>query len=181
MTQKVLVVVDMQNDFVSKGGSLAIPHDTTPMIDKMYDYISDFADEGGKILYTLDSHNENAAEFNAFPPHCVAGTWGADLHPTIAQAMDERNGGMIWKHSFGGRMLADYLTETYPEVELTFVGVCTHICVHDAVAEVVNTYKNKLDKLPKVTVVKDLVDDFDPEMAQFALTRLERLYGVEAV
>jgi len=181
MSNKVLIVVDMQNDFVTKGGKLALPHDTTPMIDKMYDYISNFADDGGKIVYTLDTHNKDACEFKTFPRHCVAGTWGANLHPTIAQVMEERNGRMLWKHSFSGKMVSTYLTDTHPNAEFYVVGVCTHICVHDTVSDLVNTFKNKLDILPTVKIVKDLVDDFDPEMAEFSLKRLVNLYGVKLI
>ncbi len=178
-TKKVLVVVDMQNDFVTKGGKLALPHDTTPLINKMYSFISDFCDEGGKVIYTLDTHSDNSREFNMFPKHCVSGTWGARLNSAINQAMEERNGRMLWKHSFSSRVVVDYLYETHPLQEFVFVGVCTHICVHDIITETVNYFKNRANRIPKITIIKDLVDDFDPEMAEFALKRLQNLYGVK--
>ena len=52
-------------------------------------------------------------------------------------------------------------------------------CVHDTVVSIVNTSKETHNTMPDITIHKDLVDDFDPTMAKFALERLRTLYGVK--
>lgn len=178
MNNKVLVVVDMQNDFVTEGGSLALTN-TNTMIAEMYDYITQFKEDGGQIIYTMDTHDKDSCEFESFPAHCVSGTWGHNLHPAIEQAIEETNARMLWKHSFGGPMVSEYLAETHPDADFTVIGVCTHICVHDVVSGLVNTFKNQFNKVPKVTIPKDLVADFDLDMEAAALKRLSNLYGVQ--
>jgi len=184
---KALIVVDMQKDFVDSGGKLSIfpalgETKTTKLIQDVADYITNFK---GRIFYTLDTHKEDSCEFNAFPPHCIEDTDGHELTQVVASAISERERkdmrriGSIKKQSFTGSRLTEYLTETYPDVEYTIIGVCTHICVHDVASSLVNKFKETHNKIPKITIVKDLTGDFDQEMADFALKRLSNLYGAE--
>ena len=71
---KVLVVVDMQNDFIT--GSLG-SKEAQAVVEPVVKRILDF---DGLILYTLDTHTEdylNTKEGQKLPvPHCIAGTDG---------------------------------------------------------------------------------------------------------
>lgn len=73
----LLLVVDVQNDFIT--GSLAVPNaeDIIPIINK---YIKKFK----YVLFSKDMHPANHCSFTdqggLWPPHCVIGTNGADLH-----------------------------------------------------------------------------------------------------
>ena len=85
------------------------------------------------------------------------------------------------KASFNSSDISKYIAMTHKDSEIYVVGVCTHICIHDIVAGIVNEFKNRHDKLPDLKILKDMTGDFDIEMADFALKRLKNLYGVEVI
>lgn len=172
---KTLIVVDMQNDFLSPDGGLYIGHDTTELKRRVGKFMEEF---DGRVVCTMDQHEPNACEFRFFPPHCVGGTVGANLVKEVYNAR-VNNKELAGKASYTGD---DVLHTLAPfDSEFHVVGVCTHICVHDIVANLVNHCKNEHDFIPKVVIHKDMVDDFKPDMAAFALERLMKLYGVEVV
>ena len=134
LNQKVLVVVDMQNDFIS--GSLG-SKEAQAIVDNVVQRILDFE---GLILYTLDTHTTNylqTKEGQKLPvEHCIAGTdgwapnsavWMALMHKNVA---DEQH--MIAKDTFGGVSLPmrihEMLGGSEPE-SIDLVGLCTDICV----------------------------------------------------
>ena len=81
-----LIVVDCQNDFADPEGSLYVAggEDTIPFINRE---VADTIDSGGFVVYTQDWHPESTPHFakdgGIWPTHCVAGTWGAQLHPDL--------------------------------------------------------------------------------------------------
>ncbi len=132
--KKVLVVVDMQNDFIT--GSLG-SKEAQATVESVVKRIMDF---DGLILYTLDTHTENylnTKEGQKLPvEHCIAGTdgwapnsavWMALMHKNVA---DEQH--MIAKDTFGGVSLPMRIHEMLdghePE-EIELIGLCTDICV----------------------------------------------------
>lgn len=76
-----LIVVDVQNDFLP-GGSLAVPHgdEVVPVLNR---YLAAFAARGLPVYATRDWHPADHCSFQArggpWPPHCVAGTPGAQF------------------------------------------------------------------------------------------------------
>jgi nicotinamidase/pyrazinamidase len=80
-----LVVVDVQNDFCP-GGALAVPEGDRiiPLVNR---WVERIVDAGGPVVYTQDWHPPNHISFveqgGPWPPHCVQGTPGADLHPDL--------------------------------------------------------------------------------------------------
>lgn len=76
-----LIIVDVQNDFLP-GGSLAVKHgeQVAPALNR---YIALFQAKGLQIFATRDWHPANHCSFREhggmWPPHCVAGTPGADF------------------------------------------------------------------------------------------------------
>lgn len=178
---KVLIVVDMQNDFLSKSGALPLPFDTEILIDKMYGFIEAFKEAGGTVIYTLDNHQKNDVEFGLFPSHCVEGTDGQQLTLKLKDQKKEHSSIDLVKSSFTTPSIsADIIANNYKQ-DIFVVGVCTHICVHDVVAGLVNTAKAHWDYIPKIKLIKELLGDFDEEMSDFALKRMQRLYGVEVL
>lgn len=175
---KGLLVVDMQNDFLDlEKGALNLGHDTTELQNRVATFIKNFE---GDIVISYDSHRENSCEFELLPPHCIEGTWGHELAGPIKDSLkraDALGMGIGFKNSFAGDEVLNELGESYEELHV--VGVCTSICVHDLVSAYVNRVKNTHNKIPKVIIHRDMVDDFDQEASEFTLKRLQTLYGVE--
>ena len=80
-----LLIVDMQNDFLP-GGSLAVP-DGDQVIAPLNEWLARFAASGLPVFATRCWHPPDHCSFQAqggpWPPHCVAGTAGADFHPNL--------------------------------------------------------------------------------------------------
>ncbi|WP_293785356.1 isochorismatase family protein [uncultured Aeromicrobium sp.] len=88
MTTKALIVVDVQNDFC-EGGSLAVPGGAKVAAD-VHELIERSRDEYAAVVATRDHHidpgghfSENPDYIDSWPPHCVAGTPGAQLHAPL--------------------------------------------------------------------------------------------------
>lgn len=85
---KALIVVDVQNDFC-EGGSLAVSGGTD-VASAISAYIDARRGDYGHIVATRDHHVDPGAHFSdspdfvdSWPPHCVAGTVGAQFHPRL--------------------------------------------------------------------------------------------------
>ena len=128
---KVLVVIDMQNDFIT--GVLGNA-ETASVVDKVVKRINDFheAEKDGRIIATLDTHFENylsTQEGKNLPvPHCIKGTNGWNLLDQIKSLLSE-NDVMINKETFGAIDLPDVIRKMGYVDEIRIVGVCTDICV----------------------------------------------------
>jgi nicotinamidase/pyrazinamidase len=76
-----LLIVDVQNDFLP-GGALAVPRGNE-VIEPLNRYIEAFVAAGLPVYATRDWHPAGHCSFKAFggkwPPHCIAGTPGADF------------------------------------------------------------------------------------------------------
>lgn len=81
MTKKVLLVVDVQNDFCS-GGALEVPRGNE--VVEPLNKILEFADEHRwLILLSRDWHPENSDHFKKWPFHCIQYSHGAQFHPDL--------------------------------------------------------------------------------------------------
>lgn len=131
---RFLIVVDMQQDFVS--GTLGTK-EARAILQNVGKKIRNF---DGKILVTLDTHGNNyqsTQEGQKLPvPHCLYGTPGWGLHNDILDAFDARGETCMVdfkKPTFGSVELANYLWAKSLEAggvdEIVFIGLCTDICV----------------------------------------------------
>ncbi len=131
--KKVLIVTDMQNDFIS--GSLGSP-DACAIEENAVAKILHF---DGEILYTLDTHTEDyltTQEGKRLPiAHCIAGTNGWAPSAAIWMALKERDVAdemhMVVKDTFGAKELPLRIHELFPDDpdEIVLIGLCTDICV----------------------------------------------------
>lgn len=127
---KYLVVVDMQNDFIT--GPLGTA-EAQAIVPNVVARIKAAAPEDRTPLYTQDTHEKDYLQTNEghhLPvPHCVEGTEGWQLHPEIARYAKET----IRKPTFGSILLVDLLktvSEGHGEnLDIALCGVCTDICV----------------------------------------------------
>ena len=81
-----LLVVDVQNDFADPAGSLSVSR-AGRILPRVNAQVERAAEAGALVAYTQDWHPESTPHFakdgGIWPVHCVAGTWGAELHPDL--------------------------------------------------------------------------------------------------
>jgi nicotinamidase-related amidase len=173
MASKVLLVIDMINDFLDSGGALYCGEGSRRIVPVVADLVDAFAREGHNVLYACDAHVEDDREFQLFRPHAVAGSWGGRIIPELTP----RAGSTVFSKTrfsaFFRTPLERLLAEADPE-QVWVTGVVTSICVMDTVGDLRNR-----DYSPVVPV--DAVADFDPEAHVFALKRMARVYGARLV
>lgn len=125
--KKLLIVVDMQTDFVT--GALGTK-EAQAIVPVVAEKIKKAKEEGTDVIFTLDTHEENyldTQEGKHLPvPHCIKNTEGWMLIPELRPLA----GGCISveKPTFGSTRLAHIVGRAgYDEIEL--IGLCTDICV----------------------------------------------------
>lgn len=127
--KKVLIVVDMQKDFVD--GVLGTK-EAVNIVDNVVKKIESF---DGKIIVTLDTHQHNymeTAEGKKLPvPHCIRMTTGWLLNEKVMQALSGKDYKTIEKKTFASTRLVNEIhrIKGNDEIEIEFVGLCTDICV----------------------------------------------------
>lgn len=122
---KLLIVVDFQNDFVS--GSLGFA-EASALEDKICAKIDEY--ENDEIIYTLDTHYDNymsTQEGRNLPiPHCVKGTDGHCLYGQVKEKLDGKK--CFEKNTFPSLKLGKFLEgKAYDVIELC--GLVSNICV----------------------------------------------------
>jgi nicotinamidase/pyrazinamidase len=141
-----LVVVDVQNDFADPAGGLSVAggEGIIPTIDREIEMARA---NGALVVATQDWHPETTPHFakdgGIWPVHCVAGTWGAELHPALSLPADAPRvrKGANGEDGYSGFTMRDPVTsETTPtELErllrdaaverVMVVGLATDYCV----------------------------------------------------
>ena len=128
---KVLVVIDMQNDFTT--GVLG-NEQTADVVERVAAKISDFrqSEPNSLIIATLDTHSADYLQTqegrNLPVEHCIKDTRGWQLDPAVAAALGE-NFTTVEKGSFGSTDLPRVIAENGSPDEIQMIGVCTDICV----------------------------------------------------
>lgn len=124
---KVLVVIDMQNDFID--GSLGTK-EAVSIVPKVIEKMKSFE---GVILATRDTHPKNYLETqegrNLPVEHCIKGSFGWEIQEEIKDLLDTEP---IDKPTFGSVKLGDRLKELSEKENIesiTLIGLCTDICV----------------------------------------------------
>lgn len=121
---KILIVVDMQNDFIN--GALGTK-EAVAIVPHVKEVIEQFE---GKVFFTRDTHFDNYLETqegkNLPVVHCIQWTEGWQIHPELEKL---RRTDAIDKVTFGSKDLVEVLKQEENIEEITFVGLCTDICV----------------------------------------------------
>lgn len=125
--QEILIVVDMQRDFID--GALGTA-EAVAIVPKVAQKIREF---NGKVIFTRDTHEENYLETqegkNLPVPHCIRTTSGWEICPELEELRKEIP---VDKETFGSVKLGHMLkeeNEKNPIKKITLVGLCTDICV----------------------------------------------------
>ncbi len=159
---KALLVIDMQNDFITGGGALAVPGGNEiiqPILNLMLQFKHRIA--------TLDWHPKNHCSFTSlWPPHCIQGTHGADFAPGFSKDQFEK---IIHKgtdpsiDSYSAFYDNDHKTSTgltaylrsHHLTHITIVGVALDYCVYYSA---LGARKDGFE----VTVILSLTRSIDP-------------------
>ena len=129
--KKVLIVVDMQNDFID--GALGTK-EAEAIVPAAAARIRKAREDGYTVIATLDTHGEDymqTAEGRMLPvPHCIKGTNGWELNPEIQAAAGECT--LVEKPTFGSTKLPGIVAEAGRDADqltIELLGLCTDICV----------------------------------------------------
>lgn len=140
---KIVVVVDMQNDFVT--GPLGSP-EAQAIVPVMVDRLKEYDDGNTLVLFTKDTHFNDYLETqegqNLPIQHCIYMTDGWSICKDISSYVDHANflhyssgkiiNSRILKDTFGSISLGELIKDASEKANvesITFMGVCTDICV----------------------------------------------------
>ncbi len=165
--RKLLLVIDMQTDFVD--GALG----TAEAVAIIPNVLREIAKYDKKdVIATRDTHPESymqTREGRYLPvPHCIEGTAGWDIHPAIKPALEGCT--VIDKPTFGSTELCHMISRMAKseELEVTLIGLCTDICVVSN-AMLIKAALPEID----VKVVADACAGVTPDTHAAALTTMK--------
>lgn len=185
---KVLIVVDMQNDFID--GSLGTP-EAQAIVPLVAETIEQMADPNTVVIFTKDTHSENymnTLEGKNLPvPHCIQGSKGYGIVDPVfvaytnviekymsgynAYPILDQNPIIVKKPTFGSVELQNILydmDDKFGVEEITLMGLCTGICVlSNAILA-----KATLPEVP-VNVIADCCACVTPESHKTALEAMK--------
>lgn len=165
--RKILVVVDMQKDFVD--GALG-SSEAVAIVDNVVKKINEF---DGEIVVTYDTHQSDYMETREgkyLPvPHCIKDTDGWQLNDKVQEALDTKEYIAIHKPTFGSTRLVDLLNDVVEkDTEATLIGLCTDICVVSN-AMLLKAFYPEMD----ITVDASCCAGVTPESHKAALTTMK--------
>lgn len=109
-TSTALVVVDVQNDFADPEGGLYV-REGEQVVQAANAEIDAATAVGAPVFYTQDWHPASTPHFakdgGVWPVHCVAGTWGAELHPGLRVAGPVVRKGVGGEDGYSGFTMRD--------------------------------------------------------------------------
>lgn len=165
----VLVVIDMQNDFIS--GSLK-GRDTEKLLDKVVEKVKEFK---GEIIYTLDTHYEDylkTKEGENLPlEHCIRGTWGHEIADELKETKSFDRAKKFEKNTFASIELGEYLKSLDKKEgidNIYFLGLVTDICVVSNALLVKGFLPEK-----NIYIYKDLTEGLTEEKKAAAISVME--------
>ncbi len=126
--RKILVVVDMQNDFID--GALGTP-EAVAIVENVKARIREY--DPADVFVTMDTHAPNYLETqegrNLPVEHCIKGTKGWQIRSDIASLLPDWH--IYEKPTFGSVALAKDIAEiaANEDIEIEVLGLCTDICV----------------------------------------------------
>src|ERR1700727_3509414 len=123
-----LLVIDMQNDFVKRGGSLLVPdaEATIPAIGRLRALARA---NGIRVVYGQDTHRLGDPEWEIWPEHCREGSWGWEI---VAELRPDAHDTVLKKvryDAFYGTPL-DHLLRLWKIDTLVICGTIANVAVH---------------------------------------------------
>ncbi|HEV8339835.1 MAG TPA: isochorismatase family cysteine hydrolase [bacterium] len=162
-----LIVVDMQNDFVKRGGALVV-ESAAATIPAMQRLLTLARARGMRVFFTQDTHQEGDPEFPIWGRHVLEGTWGWQIIEELAPRSGERVIQKLRYDGFFGTSLDHELRLSGIET-VVICGTVANICVlHTAGSAALRGYR--------VVLPVDAVSAITPFDLQAAIRQVSFLY-----
>jgi nicotinamidase-related amidase len=167
-TRAALVVVDMQNDFVTEGGSLVVPEaeSTIPAIGTLLELARAY---GMRVVFTQDTHRDGDPEWRIWPEHAREESWGWQIVEALAPREDETVIRKVRYDAFYGTSL-DHLLRLWGVSALVICGTVANICVHYTAASAALRWYD-------VVIPRDAVSALDPFDLESSLRQTAFLFA----
>ncbi|MHA1379244.1 MAG: cysteine hydrolase family protein [Candidatus Helarchaeota archaeon] len=170
MSNKVLLIIDMLNDFLLEGAPLEVP-EGRKIISNLSRLLEYARHHKWAVIYLADNHKSTDPEFQIWPPHCVKGTKGAEIIDELKPEDDEI---IIPKRRYSGFYGTDldlWLRELGIDT-IILTGILTNICV-------MYTSADAAQRGYHVIVIKDGVAALSSEDNKWALKQMETIHNAK--
>lgn len=173
LSKKVaLLIIDMQNEFISKGGAIKCPNgqDIIPNIKKLLKLIRE---KEISVIYTQELHRTQKVDFGRElgeePEHCLEGSWGAEI---ISELTPREEDFLLPKRRYSAFFATDLeiLLKGLDVDTLIITGVVTDVCVRATAQDA-----QQLDY--KVIVPEECVAGTSVEQHKAALKHIQYILG----
>ncbi len=166
--KRAFIVVDLVNDFVNgRFGS----EEAVKVAEKAAELLGKISGKE-EVIFTLDTHIPNDPEFRIWGEHCLMGTEGSELYPSLegiaGYRIRKRHYDAFFQTDLDGYLRARDIRD------LVIFGISSDICVlHTCAGAFFNNYR--------AVVVEDLCAAIDREHHNEAMKFIERNYGFKLV
>ena len=167
--KKILIVVDMQNDFID--GSLGTK-EAESIVDHVVEEINK---DYSLVIATRDTHPENYLKTNEgkhLPvKHCIKHSESWHIRPDIFEAIEAKESRVHDKSTYGSEKLVEILKKINEEEEIetiTLIGLCTDICVVSNALLVKAAFPEK-----RIEVKENCCAGVTPQSHEAALTTMK--------
>jgi nicotinamidase-related amidase len=166
--QTAPIVVDMQNDFVSDGGSLRVAdaQGTVPVIQRLIGFARH---HDLPVIYTQDTHREDDPEWKIWPEHARQGSWGWEIVEALRPAPEDTVITKVRYDAFYGTAL-DHLLRVWRIRALIICGTVANICVHYTAASAALRWYD-------VIIPRDAISALDPFDLEASLRQTAFLFA----
>ena len=167
-SRTVLLIGDMQNDFVTEGGTLVVPdaEETVAAIRKLLDLARG---AGMRVVFVQDTHNEGDPEWEIWGEHCREGSWGWQVVDGLAPNEDEVTIRKPRYDAFYGTDL-EHMLRLWDVNTLIVCGTVANICVHYTASSAAMRWFN-------VIVPRDCISSFNDFDMEASLSQTATLLG----
>jgi nicotinamidase-related amidase len=177
----LLVVIDMQNDFIHPAGTLCLNRDNEELrlytIKNAIAIINLFKRNECPVLAIRDTHTKNSPELNTLPDHCILYSWGYQIYEDIDNAIKQADHVYGYKNSFdGSKTILHHLSELRPIKKIFLIGVAYDICVFFTAAGLTKGWPAE-----DIHIIRNATMDFNNHWAKMTTEMLNTLYNIQPV
>jgi nicotinamidase-related amidase len=166
--KKVLIVVDMINDFVT--GKLGSDR-AQKIVPNILALITKAKKQGIPVIYLRDSHTPDDKELGIWGEHAMKGTHGSEIIPELKPEKNDLVIEKKWYSAFVDTQLPDILKRLGADT-IIFTGVSTDICVQNNVAP---AYFSGYTTI----VPRDCTASIDEASYEFSLKYMKNIFGTQ--